>query len=353
MRIVRIGDRLVGGDAPVMIIAEAGVNHNGDVKLAHELIDVAAKAGADAVKFQSFITEELVTMNAAKAEYQVTTTGSPGRQYEMLKALELTAEEQASLKAHCEELGILYLCTPYETISVDMLDRLGVVAFKIASTDTTNVPFLKYVASKGRPVILSTGMSTLGEVEMAVEALRAGGLGGQFILLHCVSEYPAPIQEANLRAMRALAQAFGCPVGYSDHTRGIGAAPWAVAAGACVVEKHYTLDRKMPGPDHRASLEPKELTQLVRNIREVERSLGDGIKRPTDGELRNKVLMQKSLVASREIRAGEQISPDAVTCKRPGTGLAPHYFDVIVGHKAVKAIAAGEVLTFGSIDWTE
>lgn len=348
---VHIGNRLVGPDQPCFIVAEAGVNHNGDMHLAHRLIDAAAEAGAGAVKFQSFITEELVTPEAPKAGYQVETTGEPGSQYKMLKALELSADQQAELKAHCEQTGILYLCTPYEKMSIDMLDRMGVAAFKIASTDTTNIPFLRYVAGKGRPVILSTGMSTLGEVEQAVNTLRAGGLDGKIVILHCTSEYPAPVSDVNLRAILTMQQAFGCPVGFSDHTPGIGASPWAVAVGACVIEKHFTLDRNMVGPDHRASLEPDELVTLVRTVRDVEAALGDGIKRPTPSELPNKPLMQKSLVARRSIRSGETITSDDLTCKRPGFGLAPSWFDRVVGKRAAMDIPKDGVLTLSSVDW--
>lgn len=348
-----IAEKKIGPGYPAFIVAEAGVNHNGDMHLAHRLIDSAAEAGADAVKFQSFVTEELITPEAAKADYQLETTGEPGSQYKMLKALELSADQQAELKAHCEQAGILYLCTPYENTSIDMLDRMGVAAFKIASTDTTNIPFLRYVASKGRPVILSTGMSTLGEVEEAVDTLRAGGLDGKIVILHCTSEYPAPISETNLRAILTMRQAFGCPVGFSDHSPGVGASPWAVALGACMIEKHFTLDRDMVGPDHRASLEPDELSALVRTVRDVEAALGDGIKRPMPSELPNKLLMQKSLVVRRNIHVGGIIMPNDLTCKRPGFGLAPSWFDRVVGKRAAVDIPKDGVLTLSSIDWRE
>jgi N,N'-diacetyllegionaminate synthase len=347
---VLIGASPVGTGHGVFVIAEAGVNHNGEVRLAHRLIDEAKKAGADAVKFQSFITDELITRDAPKAEYQTKTTG-PGGQYEMLKRLELTADHQRELKAHCGEAGILYLCTPYDQPSVEMLDGMNVRAFKIASTDVTNTPFLRFVASKGRPVILSTGMSTLAEVEQAVAALTAGGLHGKSILLHCISQYPAAIEDINLRAMETLRQAFSCPVGFSDHTKGIEAGPWAVAAGACMLEKHFTLDRHMDGPDHRASLEPDELSAYVRAVRQADAAMGDGIKRPTTGELSNKVLMQKSIVAVRAIRKGDVITADSLSCKRPAKGLAPTEFDEVVGRKAAKTIAAGEMLVREAIDW--
>ena len=229
---VRLGDRVVGDGQPTLVVAEAGVNHNGDVVLARRLAGAAAEAGADVVKFQAFVVDELVTAGAAKAAYQVATTGEEGGQRAMLAALRLTDDEQADLKAHCDALGILYLCTPYDAVSVDVLDRLDIAGFKIASTDTTNVPLLRYVAGKGRPTILSTGMSTLAEVEEAVSVLAAGGLDGKIILMHCTSEYPAPRGDANLRAIQTMRAAFGCPVGYSDHTEGLDASAWAVASGA-------------------------------------------------------------------------------------------------------------------------
>ena len=247
---VKIKNFIIGSGNPCFIIAEAGVNHNGDMKLAHKLIDAAAKAGADAVKFQSFVTENLVTPEAQKARYQVETTGQDDGQFTMLKKLELSKDQQKELKTHCDEVGILYLCTPYEKKSADLLEAIDVAAYKIASTDTTNIPFLRYIAVKGISVMLSTGMSSLGEVEEAVNELKLHGLDGKIIILQCTSEYPAPVNEINLRAMKTMELAFGCPVGLSDHTPGIGASPWAVVARACVIEKHFTLDRNMEGPDH-------------------------------------------------------------------------------------------------------
>ena len=342
---------MIGQGNPCFIIAEAGVNHNGDMKLAHKLIDAAAEAGADAVKFQSFVTEDLVTPEAQKAKYQVETTGQNGGQFAMLKKLELSKDQQKELKIHCDEAGILYLCTPYEERSADLLEKISVAAYKIASTDTTNIPFLRYLARKDIPVLLSTGMSSLGEVEEAVNELKLHGLNGKIIILQCTSEYPAPVNEINLRAMKTMELAFGCPIGFSDHTPGIGASPWAVAAGACVVEKHFTLDRNMIGPDHRTSIEPKELAELVRTIRDVEAALGDGIKRPMPSELPNKTRMQKSLVATRLIPVGETILEADLACKRPGSGLPPKWFDRVVGKKAAKQIQKEETLELNSIIW--
>lgn len=348
---VKIKDWLIGPGNPCLIVAEAGVNHNGSVDVAHRLIDEAVQAKVDAIKFQSFITEELVTPEAIKANYQAETTGTFGSQYDMLKPLELSAEQQAELKAHCEAMGLLFLCTPYENTSVDSLDRIGVAAYKIASTDTTNVPFLRHVASKGRPIILSTGMCNLTEVELAINTLKISGLESKIVILHCTSEYPAPMSDVNLRAMHTLQQAFACPVGFSDHTPGIDVSSWAVALGACIVEKHFTLDRTMKGPDHTASLEPLELAELVRTIRAVELAIGDGIKRAMPSELPNKSRMQKSLVARRAIKAGQVISADDLACKRPGTGLEPVWFDRIVGKKALHDILPEKVLAISDVDW--
>jgi len=350
---VKIKNFMIGPGNPCFIIAEAGVNHNGDMGLAHKLIDAAAKAGADAVKFQSFVTEDVVTPEAQKARYQVETTGQNGGQFAMLKKLELSKDQQKELKTHCDEAGILYLCTPYEEKSADLLEAIDVAAYKIASTDTTNIPFLRYLAGKGIPVMLSTGMSSLGEVEEAVNELKLHGLNGEIIILQCTSEYPAPVNEINLRAMKTMELAFGCPVGFSDHTPGIGTSPWAVAAGACVVEKHFTLNRNMEGPDHRASIEPDELKELVRTIRDVETAMGDGIKRPMPSELPNKTRMQKSLVATRLIPAGETIQKADLTCKRPGSGLPPKWFDRVVGSKAAKEIQKEETLELDSIIWSD
>jgi N-acetylneuraminate synthase len=348
---VEIDKYRIGAGYPCFIIAEAGVNHNGDMNTAHRLIDAAVKAGADAIKFQSYVTEDLITFDAPKADYQVETTGANSSQYEMLKALELSAKQQMELKDHCDEANILYLCTPYETSSADLLERMNVSAFKVASTDTTNIPFLRYLARKGRPAIVSTGLSTLGEVEQAVNTLRQEGLTDKFVLLHCTAAYPAPIHEVNLRAIQTMQQAFQCPVGFSDHTTGIGASPWAVALGACVIEKHFTLDRNLPGPDHRVSLEPDTFRQLIKTIRDLEAALGDGIKCPTNSELPNKPKMQKSLVAAHQISKGQVIKETDLTCKRPGEGLPPIWFDRIVGRLAKIDVAKDSLLLLSSVDW--
>jgi len=350
MRTFTLGQRRIGPGEPCYVIAEAGVNHNGNVASAHALVDRAAEAGADAVKFQAFVTDELVTPGALKASYQVATTGE-GAQVAMLRSLELSEAEHAALKAHCEDAGVDYLCTPYEATSADMLERLGVAAYKVASTDATNLPFLRRLAGKGRPVLLSTGMCDLAEVEAALAALEAGGPPPGVAVLHCTSDYPAPVEQANLRVLHTLSQAFGRPVGFSDHTAGVGLSPVAVALGACVIEKHFTLDRAQVGPDHRASLEPAELTELVRRVRDVERALGDGVKRVAPAERANKLRMQKSLVARRRITTGQTLRPEDLTAKRPATGLTPSWLERIVGRCAAREVAADEVLTLDAVDW--
>lgn len=349
--VVTIAGRKIGPGQRCFVIAEAGVNHNGDMALAHQLIDAAAASLADAVKFQSFITEELVTPQTPKAGYQIEATGRSGGQFEMLKALELSPTQHAELKAHCMEAGIQYLCTPYEHASVAMLDHLEVAAFKIASTDTTNTPLLRDIGRRGRPIILSTGMCDMAEVEQAVATLQDAGAAGKIILLHCTSSYPTVLAEVNLRAIATLKERFHVPVGFSDHTMDIGASSWAVAAGACVIEKHLTLDRLMRGPDHRASIDACTLGVMIRKIRELEMALGNGIKQPMPSELQNKLLMQKSLVARRSIASGEAIQAEDLTSKRPGSGISPRRFDEVIGKRAAKDIPKNGILNEESISW--
>lgn len=348
---IDIAGREIGQGSPCFVIAEAGVNHNGDLAIARQLIDAAKQAGADAVKFQQFESGQIVTGEAKKAAYQVETTGGAGDQLAMLQALELTGEDQASLKQYCDRAGITYLCTPYDPSSADLLDRLDIAAYKVASTDTTNIPFLRLLSTKGRPVILSTGMCDMEEVGDAVDALRNGGLADKICLLHCLSEYPAPFAEMNLRAMNTMARAFACPVGYSDHSPGVGASPWAVALGACVIEKHLTLSRDMTGPDHRASIEPHELAELIGTVRQVEAALGDGIKRAMPSEIGNRSTMRKSLVAKRPIAAGQVISADDLTAKRPASGLAPGWLDQVVGRTAAIDVPADTPLGKDHVTW--
>lgn len=328
-----------------LIIAEAGVNHNGDIGLARQLIDTAARAGADLVKFQSFSADRLITTTAKKAEYQTKTTDGAESQHAMLRRLELSREMHAELIAHCALRSIPFFSTGFDTESVGMLAQLGLEFFKVPSGEITNLPYLRLIGGYGKPVIVSTGMSTLGDVEAAIDVLeRAGTSRGRITVLHCNTDYPTAMADVNLRAMATIRDAFGVEVGYSDHTPGIEVAIAAVALGATVIEKHFTMDRSLPGPDHKASLEPAELVAMVAAIRNIEVALGDGIKRPTTGELANRPIVRKSIVASRAIRAGEIFGEDNLTVKRPGTGISPMRWDEFVGRAATRNYAADELI---------
>ena len=323
-----------------LIIAEAGVNHNGDLELARRLIDVAADAGADRVKFQTFRADRLATRDARKADYQNRTTGAAESQQAMLRGLELTREMHEILIAHCRARGIGFFSTGFDPESIDLLAALGLDQFKIPSGEITNLPYLRHVGRYGYPVILSTGMATLGEIEAALEVLeQAGTPRGRITVLHCNTEYPTPMADVNLRAMLTIRDAFGVAVGYSDHTLGIEVPIAAVALGATVIEKHFTLDRTLPGPDHKASLEPDELKAMVSAIRNIEQALGDGIKRPSPSEEKNKAVARKSIVAARAIRAGEVFTAENVTVKRPGTGISPMRWDEVLGRVAQRNFA--------------
>lgn len=326
------------------IIAEAGVNHNGSAVLAHRLVDAAREAGADAVKFQTFRSDKLASHFARKVAYQVEQTGSGESQQEMLRKLELGEEDFLALKAHCDSGGIEFLSTPFDVESADFLEPL-VGAYKISSGDVTNLPFLEHLARKGKAVILSTGMSTLAEVAEAVEAIIR--LNNQTLtLLHCTTNYPTPPGEVNLRAMLTLRNAFHTPVGYSDHTRGIEIPLAAVALGAVVIEKHFTLDRTLPGPDHSASLEPPELLRLVQGIRNVEAAMGDGIKQPTESEKALMDQVRKGIVAARDLEAGTVLQSADIATKRPAAGLAPRLAPVIIGRTLARSAARDEPLTW-------
>jgi N,N'-diacetyllegionaminate synthase len=328
-----------------LIIAEAGVNHNGDLALARKLIVVAAEAGADLVKFQTFSADRLVTRTAGKACYQNRTTDSKESHYEMLHRLELTTEMHKELMAHCAACGIVFLSTGFDIESVDLLVRLGQGRFKIPSGEITNLPYLRHIGRMGKPVILSTGMAEMDEIKAAIDALeKAGTSRTNVTVLHCTTEYPTPTVEVNLRAMLSIQRAFGVEVGYSDHTRGIEVAIAAVAMGATVIEKHFTLDCALPGPDHQASLEPNELKAMIKAIRNVEEAMGDGIKRPTPSEAKNKAVARKSIVASRAIRAGEIFGDDNLAAKRPGTGISPMCWDDVVGRRANRNFDADELI---------
>ncbi|TAJ10986.1 MAG: N-acetylneuraminate synthase [Nitrospirae bacterium] len=339
-----VAGRPIGTGHPCFVIAEAGVNHNGDLRLARRLIDTAVQAGADAVKFQAYKAERLVTEAAPKAEYQVRATGGGESQLDMLRRLELHPEAQYELRDYCRQKGILFLSTPFDEESADVLENVAVSAFKIPSGEITNLPFLAHVAKKGRPMILSTGMATLGEVETALRAVESAG-NCEVILLHCVSNYPADPADVNLRAIPTMIQAFHLPVGYSDHTLGIEVPLAAVALGACVIEKHFTLDRALPGPDQQASAEPAELAALVAGVHKVEAALGHGRKVPAASESGTATVARKSLVAARSIRAGISLTEDMIAIKRPGTGLPPVLRATLVGRVAKRDIPADAMLS--------
>jgi N,N'-diacetyllegionaminate synthase len=330
---------------PILIIAEAGVNHNGDLVLAKQLIDVAADAGADLVKFQTFSADRLATREAKKADYQSVTTGSAETQHQMLSRLELSANMHHELIAYCAKRNIGFFSTGFDIESVDFLISLGINHFKIPSGEITNLPYLRHIGQFSKPVIISTGMATMGDIEAAIDVLvQAGTTLSLITVLHCTTEYPTPMSEVNLHAMQSMQVAFGVAVGYSDHTAGIEVAIAAVALGATVIEKHFTLDKNLPGPDHKASLEPDELKAMVSAIRNIEIALGDGIKRLTPSEVRNKPVARKSLVASKAIKAGEVLSVLNITTKRPGTGISPMNWDAVIGRKSVRDFAAGELI---------
>jgi N,N'-diacetyllegionaminate synthase len=345
---IKIGEKIIGSQDPCFVIAEAGVNHNGDITLAKKLIDTAVEAGANAVKFQTFKAENVVTSTAEKAEYQKTTTGAMESQYEMIKKLELSEADFRDLSEYAEGAGIIFLSTPFDEESLDLLDQIGVPAFKIPSGEITNFPLLKKIAQKSKPIILSTGMATLGEVEEALNYLKKHG-AEEITLLHCTTSYPAPVKSVNLCAMETLRCAFQVPVGYSDHTEGITIPIAAAAMGACVIEKHFTLDRTLPGPDHRASLEPPELAAMVKAVRDVELARGNGIKGPTEEEEAIKRIARRSIVAKKEIQTGETLTWDLLDIKRPGFGLEPKYLNVIIGRVAKKSIAKDEMITLESV----
>jgi N,N'-diacetyllegionaminate synthase len=341
--------RQIGGGAPCFIIAEAGVNHDGSIETAARLVDAAVAAGADAVKLQTFDAEALASATAPKAGYQQRTTGAGESQLAMLRRLQLAPDDFAALKRQCETRGILFLSTPFDDASADLLERLGVAAFKLPSGELTNLPFLSRVASKGRPLIVSTGMADLGEVEAAVDAISGAG-SPPFALLHCTSAYPADPADANLRAMDVMRAAFGVPVGFSDHTAGIEVALAAVARGAAIVEKHLTLDRSAPGPDHASSLEPGAFGAMVRGIRIVESALGDGRKRRRPAEADVAAAARRSVVAARDLPAGTVLDGAAVVMLRPGTGLPPSVLPDLLGRRLRRAVARGEALSWDQLD---
>jgi len=338
------------------IIAEAGVNHNGDEKMALALVEAAVKSGADAVKFQTFSADKLTRKGAEKAEYQKQATGG-GDQHGMLKALEMSENLHQRLFSRCAELGIEFMSTAFDEESLDFLVALGIKRIKVPSGEITNAPLLRHIAGKGLPLIVSTGMAELDEVVAAVDVIRAARIAHGFAeplaemvtILHCTSNYPTENADVNLRAMNTMARTTGLPVGYSDHTLGLAVSTGAVALGATVIEKHFTLDSELPGPDHKASLEPDQLGALVRQIRDVEAALGSDLKTPTASELPIRELVRRSVTTVRSLAAGATVGKDDVTLMRPGTGIPPIDLDKVIGRKSARNISAGETLTWSDI----
>lgn len=327
----------------VFIIAEAGVNHNGSLELAKKLVDAAKEAGADCVKFQTFVSKNIVSKKAIKAEYQKQQTDSKETQYEMLKRLELSFDDFVDLKAYCKSKNIEFMSTAFDLDSIDFLEGLGMDKWKIPSGDITNLPYLIKIARLKRPVILSTGMSTMDEISCAINALRDNGVK-ELTVLHCTTEYPTPFADVNLRAMLEIRDEFDVSIGYSDHTNGIEVSIAAVSLGAEIIEKHFTLDKNMDGPDHKASLEPYELKAMVESIRNIESALGDGMKQPVNSEKKNIEVVRKSIVAKHSIKEGELLTEDNLAIKRPGNGLSPMKWFEIVGTIAIKDFDEDEMI---------
>lgn len=329
----------------VFIIAEAGVNHNGSLELAKKLVDVASDAGADAVKFQTFKAINLVSKNTDKAEYQKQTTDSNESHFEMIKRLELDKSAHTELIKYCKIKNIMFLSTPFDNDSIELLSDFGLEIFKIPSGEITNLPYLRKIASLNKKIILSTGMANLGEIESALEILTKGGTKKENItILHANTEYPTPMEDVNLKAMTTIGNAFNMAFGYSDHTLGVEIPIAAVALGASVIEKHFTLDKTMEGPDHKASLEPNELKLMVKSIRNTEKALGNGVKQPSPSEAKNKIVVRKSIVAKKEIKKGEIFSEKNIGVKRPGSGISPINWDDVIGTIATKDYKEDELI---------
>lgn len=327
----------------VLVIAEAGVNHNGSLALAMKMVDAAKKAGADIIKFQTAKPEALISRYAEKAEYQKMTTGADESQLDMVRKIMLRYEDFVPLKQYCEKQEIQFLSTPFDLDSIEFLEQLGCDIWKIPSGEITNLPYLEKIAQTHKPIILSTGMATLEEVAAAMKLLKQAGAGA-ITLLHCTTQYPTPYPDVNLLAMRTLHEQFGCDVGYSDHTKGITIPIAATAMGATVIEKHFTLDRSMEGPDHKASLEPDELAEMVTAIRQVEQAMGDGEKKPAASELANKSVARKSIIAARAIKKGEVYTEENLTTKRPGNGISPMRWYELIGKEANRDYAEDELI---------
>jgi N,N'-diacetyllegionaminate synthase len=340
---IKIGRRKISPSAPCFIIAEAGVNHGGDIDLAYRLIDIAAGSGADAVKFQAFRTEHLILDNVEKAPYQKSTTASTESQFDMLKKLELKFEQYRLLKDHCKKKNILFLITPFDEASLEELEKVGVEAYKIASTDTTNLPFLKRVAKTRKPILLSTGMCYMSEVKAALEEIHP--FNKKVVLLQCTANYPIKDEEANLNVITTFQTKFRMLTGYSDHSVGVGAAPYAVPMGAVVLEKHFTTDKSLPGPDHLASLSPGELKQFVQQVRHIEKYMGSFIKEPIAPEKKTRKSLQKCLVAAKAIKKGQVIRESDIIAKRTGgNGISPIAYRKVVGKKAKKNYHVNDII---------
>lgn len=342
---IKIANKFIGENQPVFIIAEAGVNHNGDLKTALKLVDAAVAAGADAIKFQTFHAAEVVTAQVKMAAYQKKNIGKTESQLAMLKKLELPDEFYQPLISHCLKKKIIFLSTPHGGFaSVDLLQRLKMPAFKFGSGDLTNLPVLEYAAKFGKPMILGTGMSSLNEVSEAIKAVKKTS-NNKIIALHCTTNYPCPLEEVNLKAMQIMAEKLTVLVGYSDHTLGIEVPIMAATLGACLIEKHFTLNKNMPGPDHKASMEPDELKSMVRAVRQVKKIMGSDLKKPTINEIKISKLGRKSLVSLRDIKQGEKLTGENIGIKRPGTGLEPKYYFKILGKTATRRIKKDVLIT--------
>jgi len=344
-----VGHRKIGDGEKCFIIAEAGVNHNGDFTLAKKLVDIASASGADAIKFQMFSAKNLVTSSAEKADYQKKNDSTSKTQLDMLKNLELSKKSFQKLSEYAKTKGIIFLSTAFDEDSIDLLTRLDVPAFKIPSGEITNFPYLETIAQKQKPVILSTGMSTMEEVKEAVDCLRQYGCR-EIILLHCTTSYPAPLESVNLKVLDTLRETFHLPVGYSDHTEGIIVPLAAVARGACIIEKHVTLDKSLPGPDHAASLEPGEFKEMVTGIRKIDLILGTGEKTPHACEKNNRAIVRRSIVASRDIPKGSSLTDAMLLLKRPGTGIEPKFFKNLIGKKTLQNIKRDTLISWDMVE---
>lgn len=343
---IKLGNKLIGYNQPCFIMAEAGVNHNGKLELAKKLVDAAAEAGVDAVKFQIFKAEQVVTEKAGMAEYQKRNLGTDESQADMLRKLEMSEEQHAEIKKYAESKGLIFLSTSHSgKLGIDSLERVGILGHKIGSGDLTNKPFLEHIARTKKPIILSTGMGTLEEVKKAISWIRKAG-NNKIIALHCTTNYPCPYDEVNMNAMKTMMDELDCLIGYSDHTLGTEIPIMARSQGACLIEKHFTLDKRMEGPDHKASAEPDELKFIVESIRNIEKAFGRSEKKPNKSELEMIKGIRKSIVADRDIKKGKVIEPADIFVKRPGTGIPPEEYDDIIGKKAVKDIKKDEIVEY-------